>query len=222
LAAKITALKAQRKNRHRVSVFLDGAFAFGLPDIVAATLHVGQILAEGEIADLRQRGALEEAYEQALHYLSYRPRSREEVSRHLAGKQTPEELIAPTLERLERAGLLDDQAFARFWVENRGSFRPRGSSALRYELRRKGVDEEIINAATRTVDENEGAYRVARNQALRLEHADRDTFRRRLGGFLSRRGFSYEIVRETVERLWQEKASRDDAGRVQPSEMDRS
>ncbi len=216
LAGTITALKAQLKNKQRVNVYLDGVFAFALADILAATLRVGQSLSDGEIENLRRREASERAYEQALHFLSYRPRSAEEVNRHLAGKQIPPELVAQTVERLLQAGLLDDEAFARFWVENRDSFRPRGNAALRYELRRKGVGEEAINSAVQEVDETDAAYRIALNQALRLQHADRDTFRRRLGGFLTRRGFSYETVRDTVERLWRERAGREDAGQDLP------
>lgn len=221
LAGKITALKVQSRNRRRVSVYLDGAFAFGLPDIVAATLHVGQSLSDDEIADLRRRGSLEQAYDCALGYLSYRPRSVSEVRHHLAGKEVPEELIVETVERLVRAGLLDDDAFARFWVENRSSFRPRGQLALRYELRGKGVSEEAINSAVEAVDECEEAYRAAQPRALRLARVDRDTFRRRLADFLRRRGFSYETVRETVERLWQESRSSEDAESELPSDWGR-
>lgn len=211
MGGKITALQTQSKNERRVNVHLDGAFAFGVPDIVAASLRVGQSLTDQECADLCGRDAAERAYDRALRFLSSRPRSVAEVARYLGGKQVPEELVAATVERLLKAGLLDDLAFARFWVENRESFRPRGRLALRHELRCKGVAEEAISAATGEVDENEGAYRIARSRAKRLAHVDRETFRRRLGGFLIRRGFSYETVRETIERLWQETISPDGA-----------
>lgn len=209
MSGKISALKAQTKNKRRVNVYLDGAFAFGLADIVAATLHMGQVLSDDEIASLRRHDAEERAYDQALLFLSYRPRSSAEVSRHLAGKEVPEDLIGETLEHLVRAGLLDDGAFARYWVENRESFRPRGAAALRYELRLKGVGNEAIEAAVGAVDETDGAYQLALARAQRLESADRDTFRRKLGEFLRRRGFSYDVARETVDRLWRDRAARD-------------
>lgn len=190
-----------------MNVYLDGAFAFGLPDIVAATLRVGQCLSDEEIAGLQQRNAAERAYDRALRFLSYRPRSVDEVTRYLVGKHVPDDLIEKTVARLRGSGLLDDGAFARFWVENRESFRPRGKFALRHELRRKGVGEEAIDAAIEDVDESEGAYRVAQARALRLANVDRQTFRRQLGGYLNRRGFSYGVVRETIERLWREKAT---------------
>ncbi len=218
MAGKVTAVKVQARNKQRANVYLDGAFAFGLPAIVAARLRVGQLLTDAECEDLRRQGAAEQAYERALTFLSYRPRSADEVSRYLVGKQAPEDVIAQVLARLTQAGLLDDRAFARYWVENRESFRPRGTVALRHELRRKGIGDEAIKAAIGDLDETDAAYRAAQGQASRLGHADRETFRRRLGGFLSRRGFSYATVREVIERLWREKLARDGAEGEQPSE----
>ncbi len=217
MAGKVTALKVQARNKKRANVYLDGAFAFGLPAIVAARLHVGQLLTDAECEDLRRQGTAEQAYERALTFLGYRPRSAEEISRYLTGKQVPEDVIAQVVARLAEAGLLDDRAFARYWVENRESFRPRGSAALRYELRRKGIGDEDIKAAIGDLDETDAAYRVAQSQALRLGQADRATFRRRLGGFLSRRGFSYATVRGVIDRLWREKLARDGAEGEQPS-----
>jgi regulatory protein len=208
---KVTALKVQAKNKRRVNVYLDGTFAFGLPDTVAASLRVGQLLSDEEGVALQRRDTVERAYERALRFLSYRPRSCEEVARYLAGKQVPEDVAGEVIARLQNAELLDDGAFARYWVENRQSFRPRGTMALRYELRRKGVDEGAIKAAIEEVDESEGAYRAAQAQARRLAGVDRETFRRRLGGYLSRRGYAYATVRETIERLWRELCAHDGA-----------
>lgn len=211
MSRTITALEAQAKNQRRVNVYLDGAFALGLADTVAASLRVGQRLSAEQCDALRRRDAVERAHERALRFLSYRPRSVDEVARYLAGKQVPEEAVAETISRLERAGLLDDRAFARFWVENREAFRPRGLAALRHELRRKGVAQAAIEEAIAEVDESAGAYRVAEAHARRLAHVDRQTFRRRLGGYLGRRGYSYATIRETVERLWLEAATPDGA-----------
>jgi regulatory protein len=210
VAGKISALKVQQKNKERVSVYLDGSYAFGLQAIVAATLHLGQELSAEEVSALRERDSAERAYDLALRYLSYRPRSREELSRHLAEKELAPGLIEQVLARLSENGLLDDRSFAQYWVENREAFRPRGERALRYELKRKGVSEEAIGAALEQVDEAESAYRVAQPLALRLAHVDRVAFRQKLGGLLARRGFGYETVRQTVERLWREISPSDD------------
>ncbi len=108
------------------------------------------------------------------------------------------------MQRLEQAGLSGDEAFARFWVENRERFRPRGPAALRYELRAKGVEREAIEAALETLDSADGAYRAAARKAQQLRDLDKTTFFRKLVEFLARRGFEYEVAKETAERHWRE------------------
>jgi len=201
---RITALKPQKKGPQRVNVYLDGKYAFALDAALAAALKVGQVLPPNDQAVLGQRDAVEVAYNKVLGFLSYRPRSGAEVATYLRGRQVPAEIIDGAIDRLQRAGLLDDDAFAHYWVENREQFRPRGARALRSELRRKGVPATAIEKALEGLDEAESAYRAAGRRVRRLSHLDEQTFRRRLGGFLQRRGFAYDVVRETVERLWLE------------------
>jgi regulatory protein len=201
---KITALKHQKKNQDRVSVYLDGRFAFGLPAIVAASLKPGQSLSDAEIEALKQQGVVEGAYDRALSYLSYRPRSRAEIVTYLERRDVPEGQIGEIVERLERAGLLDDDAFARYWVENREQFRPRGLHALRYELRRKGISDEVIERALASIDVSASAYRAAEGKARQLRHLDPVTFRRKLLDYLARRGFEYEVAQDATERHWTE------------------
>lgn len=204
MAGKITTLKFQERNKERVNVYLDGRYAFSLQAILAARLHKGQTLSEEEIEGLLQEDAFQKTYDKALNFLTYRPRSRAEVRRYLERKRVSPEVSQRVEERLIRAGLLDDEAFARFWVENREAFKPRGRYRLRQELRQKGLDAQVIAQAVQEVDEEQGAYRAAEGRARRYAHLDRREFRRKLGSFLQRRGFSYEIVNDVVERLWQE------------------
>lgn len=207
MAGKITALEYQKKNRNRVSVYLDGRFAFGLPAIVAAGLRSGQFLTDAEILFLQEKGTVEAAYNRTLDYLSYRPRSRAEVTTYLRKRGLTEDQIEPIARRLERAGLLDDESFAQFWVENRERHRPRGLRALRYELRSKGIGEDTIDRALASVDVSAGAHRAASRKAQQLSHLDRYTFTRKLVEYLARRGFAYEVAREAAERHWAEMAA---------------
>lgn len=202
--SKVTALKYQQKNRQRVNVYLDGQYAFGLQAPIAAGLRVGQELSPEDIAQLQDRDQAEVAYEKALGFLGYRPRSRAELEAYLARRKASPEVTQAVLARLAAVGLVDDDAFARYWVDNRESFRPRGRRSLRFELRRKGVPEAAVESAMQEIDETESAYRAAQDRAQRLSSLDYAVFRRRLGGFLQRRGFDYEIVKETVDRLWRE------------------
>lgn len=203
MAGIITELIVQKKNKERVNVYIDGEFAFGLAMIEAIKLRKGQKLEEGEIARLKALDEVETAHERALNFLSYRPRSAEEVRRNLREKYS-EEVTDAVMARLEKVGLVDDEAFARFWVENRDRFKPLSERALAYELKKKGVADAAIEAALEAVDEDSAAYRAGLERVHRFRGLDKNTFRKRLGSYLSRRGFNYNVVRDAVDRLWDE------------------
>ncbi len=201
MAGKITALQFQKRNKHRVNVYIDGQFAFGLAAIEAAHLRVGQMLSDADIARLQMQDEVERAYERALNFLSYRPRSEAEVRRNLRRKNVGDEIVGAAVERLKRAGLLNDQEFARYWVENRTQFNPRGARALRHELREKGVAAPIIDETLMDFDEEPAARKAAETGARRLAHLEANDFRRKLGAYLARRGFSYTVIEPLVEEM---------------------
>lgn len=201
---KITAIQIQKNNPKRVNIYLDGDFAFGLARIVAAWLQVGQTLDEDKIAKLQADDARERAFQQAMLFLSYRARSEEEIRQNLCKHEIPEAVIEETLERLRRDGFANDKQFARAWVENRSTFRPRGRRLLALELRQKGLDDTSIQSALEGVDEEILAFAAAQKKARRLQALEWNEFRRKLSDFLARRGFSYSVISSTVSRTWKE------------------
>jgi len=197
----------QRHTADRVNLYLDGQFAFALPALEAAGLRIGQYLDDLQIAHLRGADELQKAYDRAVRYLSVRPRSREEVRRHLAQVGLDAEVIGAALDRLVAQRYLDDAEFARYWVESRRQFRPKGAAVLRQELRQRGVEGETIEAALADGDPLAEAYRAVQSQAARLAalaRTDPLSFRRKVSGLLLRRGFAYGVVQETVNRLARE------------------
>ena len=205
MVQRITAIEPQQKNPQRVNIYLDGEFTFGLAAMVAAWLSVGQEMGEEKIASLKMQDEREIMYQKALHFLSYRPRSSAEVRQNLSKRGISETLIEETLNRLQNTGLVNDEAFARSWVENRNTFRPRGKPALRMELRRKGLSDEIVQSILDTqVNEADLALTTARKYARRLTGLEWPEFRQKLSGFLARRGFSYITLTPVVSEVWKE------------------
>lgn len=207
MAGTITGLRYQKRTVERVNVYLDGQYAFALPALDAARLKVGQHLSDVEIAQLQATDDAAKAYDKAVRYLSYRPRSIAEVRRTLEEAEFAPEAIEATLARLTGQGYLDDAAFAAYWVDNRQRFRPKGEQALRQELRRAGVDKETIDESLDGLDSSEAAYAAAQPRANRLSAlaaGDPAAFKRKLGEFLLRRGFTYDVVRDVVARLLRE------------------
>jgi regulatory protein len=212
---RITALQPQTKDPERLNLFVDGQFLMGINVLIALQMHlkVGQELTQQQVEQLRQEEALQQAVARALNYLSFRPRSRGEVRRYLQRKETPLELIDRVLERLERLDLINDQAFAEFWIESRTGSNPKGARAIKNELRQKGVTREIVDEMVNDEQDEERARHAARKKAQSLvgqSGMDFKTFRLRLGPFLQRRGFSYEIATRTVRELWQELTAEND------------
>jgi len=202
---KVTAIEAQKRNPNRVNIYLDDQFAFGLARIVAAWLQVGQELSDEKIAAMQEEDAREVALQKSLHFLSYRARSIEEARKHLEKYEIPEAVIQTTLEKLQNAGLLNDHDFARTWVENRNTFRPRGRRALRMELRQKGLPESVIEKTLeKTTDEEALALTAARKHLRKLQGLDWMDFRKKMAGFLGRRGFPYEVIASVTRQVWQE------------------
>ncbi|MBC7254867.1 MAG: RecX family transcriptional regulator [Chloroflexi bacterium] len=204
MSPTITAITEQARRRGRLNIFIDGAYAFSLHESLAACLEVGRDLSAAEIAELKQQDLFESAYQAALRYIVLRPRSEKEMRQYFVRRGLGQEAIEGLLERLRAEGWVDDRAFAAFWVDNREAFRPKGRWALSAELREKGVDQEVIKAALEPLDEEESAQRAAEKALRRYASLDEETFRRRLSGYLQRRGFPAEVCRRIVERLWRE------------------
>jgi len=204
---KITAIRQSGRHQPQARIFIDGKPALKVPAALADAegLFVGQEL-EGERLDELSRAAQRvRCRDTAVRLLGVRPRSRDEMRRALAQRGFTTALIAETLSELAEWGQLDDGAFARYWAENRNAFRPRSRLLTGMELRRKGVSEEIIGRAVGDIDDAESAYRAAGVRAFKITYRDYSDFRRRLGDFLRRRGYSYEIIRETLARVWRER-----------------
>lgn len=203
----ITRIEPQKRNPQRVNVYLDGVYAFPLALSVAikAGLKKEQVLTSTDVERLVATDSLEKAYERALDFLSFRPRSSAEVRRYLTEKGVEASLIEAVITRLTEAGLLDDAAFAHAWVENRQQFNPRGRRLLRQELMQKGIEREVIEA-TLPADEDETlpALAIARRRAAALAGLDYTHFRQKLSAYLLRRGFDYEVVSDIVSRVWRE------------------
>ena len=209
---RITALERQRRGK-RINLQLDGAFACGVSIDVCLRfgLRVGDDLDEARLADVQEAEAREAAMESALRLLALRPRSESELRQRLARKGTPERALEGTVGRVRELKLIDDLAFASFFVESRDRTSPRSRALLASELRAKGIVRELARKAVAVIDEQDAAYRAARRRAALLKSAQYPQFRRKLADFMLRRGFSHELSCATVSRLWLETGHAADA-----------
>ncbi len=135
----------------------------------------------------------------AYRFLTIRPRSRAEVEAKLLEKRFPHAVVRDVVTSLERLGYLNDHTFARQWAEARIRLRGFGRRRIEQELRAKGIGMDLIGEALAGILDDGTELKTARETASRklktLQSVDREARRRRLAGFLERKGFSYDVIR---------------------------
>jgi len=202
----------RKPRRKLVQVYVDGEVALELGRELALERDVcpGRTLSQGELYALADEQARRASLEAALRLLAYRPRSERELRDRLARKSFRRPIVNETVARMRELGYLNDAEFARFYADTQQASRPRSQRIVRLELRRRGVAQEVAEEATETIDDEEAAYRAASRRVASLRRLEYQAFRERLGGFLTRRGFSYEVARRTVNRCWAEAGGADE------------
>jgi regulatory protein len=189
----ITDLKLDRRNRGRVRVYLNHGYAFTVNLLDAADLEKGCEISDEIISKLRHKHDQYEAYIRSIKYISYRLRSRREVEQYLTGKRFSPEIIADTITRLTDEKLLNDTVFAQSWINNRNKFKPRATTALRFELLQKGIDKDIIETVLADVDDEVLACTIVERKLGRWCKLNRKDAKVKIFNYLRRRGFNYEI-----------------------------
>ncbi len=215
----ITRLESQVNNDDRVSVFLDGEFAFGVHEdlVVKHNLQVGTSLTPEEIREIENDEQYVDAKQAALDYLAYKPRTEQEVRRKLQQRDVPPPIVDDVVARLYELEYLDDEAYAHDYAHNRFSSKKYGPVRIRRELEERGVDRHLAEAAVDKVfaeeDATAAAWTHAEKRWPRLEGED-DPRRRRqkMYRYLRRRGFKSGTIRPILDEL--ERDGMQDEGRA--------
>ncbi len=198
----ITAITGQQHDRERVNIFVDGEFAIALTAEMSVMegLRIGSEITPERIAELQVKDEQSKAVNSALLLLTTRPRSIKEIQTRLKQKGFSAPAIEAAIARAEGWNYVDDEAFARFWVENREANRPRGRRLLEQELRDKGVDREIVRNAidNAELDEKTAATELARAKMRSYSNLEPEIVRRRLTGFLARKGYGFDVVKHAL------------------------
>jgi regulatory protein len=178
----------------------------GLEVIERLGLVVGASTIGREPAIAAEEDALR-VYDRAVMMLAARGRAARDLERQLVRKGEPADLARKAVERLTAQGFLDDAAFARQFVRSKSSGAGLAKRRLEQELGRRGVDRAVIGEAIddvfteEEVDESVAAEALARKRARGLATADGPSRRRRLYGFLARRGYSPDVIARAIKAV---------------------
>ena len=168
---------------------------------LARTLDIGQTLEPAILDRLRDQALRHMAEAVAVRWLAPRARSRADVARRLQRQSIPEPIIVETLAHLEAKHYLDDAAFAQLLTKSRSRRRPRSRQMIGAELRAEGVADAVASDAADNVDDVANARAFAATRATSFQ-GDWDTFHRRTGAALLRRGFSREVAESALHAAW--------------------
>lgn len=193
---RITALSSGKGRSKQTKLYLDGEPALA-PGKVGQEEPASQ--SQASESECRRK-----CFNAAARFSGYRPRSEYEVRQRLRRGGFDSADIEAALIKLKEKGMIDDLAFARSWLNDRSSFKPRSQRLIKLELKQKGIATDIIEQVTGAMSDFESACQAAMAKARTLSHSDYDSFRRRLGEFLKRRGFDYRDINRAVEHTWQE------------------
>jgi regulatory protein len=206
---KITAITAQQKDKNRVNIMVDGIYRLSLniAQVWDLGVKVGKEYEETELEQLTQESQFGRTYGRALEYCLMRPHSAREVKDYLyrktrdtrgkdgqVKKGVSPEVTIRVFEQLVTKGYVDDEKFARYWVENRNLTKGMSKRKLMNELRAKGVESSIIEKHVRDSDRadiSELAKVIAKKRA---RYSDDQKFMQ----YLARQGFSYDDIKAAL------------------------
>ncbi|KZE53045.1 RecX family transcriptional regulator [Brevibacillus parabrevis] len=207
-SGQITAVHRDNKQRQRYHIDLDGEYAFTVHEdiLVKYNLFKGTDVDESFYCEVLVAEERHKAYLGALRYLGMRPRTRSQLQAYLLDKGFDARVADEICQRCEDHGYIDDEAFAKQWVEERLRLKPRSSYMLRMELAQRGVDKAIAENAVQGVSseaELEAARALIEKKARRITGAPNPDEERKLLAMLMRKGFSHSIIQQVRTELRQ-------------------
>ena len=183
-------------------MYLDHEFAFGISRFVGAWLEQGQKLDPLSINQLVEKDTREKAFQKALKFLNYRPRSVHEVKEKLEELGFGGSVIDEVVNDLLRKRYLNDGEYAENWIASRIRSKPRSQRMLQYELRKKHIPESIIEEALKSAPENgELALRLGTKYLRRFADLDEKEFTKKMTGVLARRAFPFSVIKTALIEL---------------------
>ena len=207
---KITSISIQQRDKNRVNVSVDGKYRFSLDfsQITELGVRVGEEYSETELSDLENESQFGKLYMRALEYSLMRPHSQYELSQYLyrktrdtltktgsVKKGVSKELTERVFNRIIEKGYVNDEAFARYWVENRQLRKGISKRKLQAELASKRIDRSIVDSLLSETDRSDG------DEILKIieKKASRYDDEQKLIAYLARQGFGYDDIKQAIE-----------------------
>lgn len=201
---QITAIESQKRRKaHRFNVFVDGQFSFACDEKILAdeNLKIGQNITQAKIENIISEYELSKNLDKVLNFLSFRPRSKKEIENYLKKKNLGEDEKKLILKKLEKLKMINDLEFAKFFVESRVKFRPKGKRLMAAELVQKGIARQIIEKVLQDAEISEldlAKEAISKNLPKFLKLPKFEA-KNKIAQFLARRGFPWETIKTIID-----------------------
>lgn len=204
----VTAMIPQKKDAAKYNIFVDGTFAFALSmqDIQYFKLKEGAQIAQQTYDFIQENLIYIKAQDIALHYLGYQMRTQAQVRKKLEDKGFAEPVVERVLAFLCKYGYCDDMAYAKSYIRQCQKLRPKGAYVLKMELRQRGVAQDIVEQAMQEAEiceAEDAAYWIRKKVKGNINDLE-EKEKRRLYGFLQRKGYRWDVIAEAIRLLQEE------------------
>jgi regulatory protein len=198
-SVKITDIKQQVRRQGRYSIFVDEKYAFSLSEnaLLDQKLRIGLEVSQEQLEGYKEASRFDKAYSLVLAYVARRPRSEWELREYFRRKEIDEEAGDNILGRLRNFGYVNDEAFARSWVENRRLLKPISRRRLSQELRQKHVPDDIVRLVLEEDETSDGD--TLRQLVERKRRQSRYQDNVKLMQYLARQGYGYDDIKAALQ-----------------------
>ncbi len=195
---KITSIKQQVKRASRYSIFVDDEYAFSLSEsaLLEHKLANGQELSKHQVKEFKKLSAEDKLYNQTLRYVALRLRSRWEIEFYLQRKAASPPLIEQILNMLSNIGMIDDKKLAQAFINDRQLFHPTSRRKIINELKKKHIEQSIIDEVVGTSEEPDRTALQALIERKRQQAKYQDDLM--LMQYLARQGFNYSDIKAAL------------------------
>ena len=199
----ITQISIQKKNKSRVSIFLDGEFACGMQTIVVAEnrLKVGMQIDAGKLKELSAISDIEAAFSKAVKLISKVLKTEVELKNYLIEKGYTLETVDTVVQKLKSYNYIDDQGYALAYINEKKH--QSGKKKLYYELKQKGISDKILDKVLDTINKEEEKEVIIKLSIKYIKGKVLDIkTKKNLANYLYSRGFEWDSYIDVIADLF--------------------
>jgi regulatory protein len=202
----ITQITPQKRKKDRVNIFIDDKFAFSLnlELLVKYHLKVDASIDDNQVQLIIKENDLLYWWERIINFLSFRPRSKKEITNYFKKKEVGDETQKILMSKLIERKYINDSEFVAWFVRQRQEFKPKGQKLLKLELMQKGIEKSTIDeyfSSASPIDETEQAFVIVQKKIQHWKNLDDFSLKQKIQGYLGRRGYNWETISAVLKRL---------------------